>query len=59
MHVSLILHHCLEPLLQHLHRRRRVATLLDAVASCLSGPRLSLTELGRRFAGGGAIAPQD
>ncbi len=53
MHVSTILHQCLEPLLQHLHRRR-LATLLAAVASCLSGPRLSLTELGRRRFEGGA-----
>ena len=37
-------------MLQHLHRRR-FATLLAAVVSCPSGPRLSLTELGRRFEG--------
>jgi len=54
MHVSAIVHHCLEPLLHHLHRRRLV-TLLAAVASCLSGARLSLTELGRRFAGGARL----
>ncbi len=41
---------CLEPLLQHLHRQR-LTTLLATVVSCLSGPRLSLTELGRRFEG--------
>jgi len=50
MHVDTILHHCLEPLLHHLHRWRQ-ATLLAAVASCLSGPRLCLTDLGRRLAG--------
>lgn len=50
MHVGTILHQHLEPLLQHLHRRR-LATLLAAVVSCLSGPRLSLTDLGRRFEG--------
>ncbi len=54
MHVGTILHHCLEPLLQSIHCRR-LATLLDAAASCLSGPRLSLTELGRRFAGGAQL----
>ncbi len=51
MHVGTILHQCLEPLLQHLHRRR-LATLLAAVVSCLSRQRSSLTELGRRFEGG-------
>jgi len=30
--------------------RRRLATLLAAVVSCVSGPRLSLTDVGRRFA---------
>ncbi len=50
MHVSTILPQHLEPLLQHLHRRR-LATLLAAVVSCLSGPRLSRTDLGRRFEG--------
>lgn len=50
MHAATILHRCLEPLLQHIHRRR-LATLLAAVVSCLSGPRLTLTDVGRRFAG--------
>jgi len=42
MPIGAIVHRCLEPLLQHLHRRRP-ATLLVAVVSCLSEPRLSLT----------------
>ena len=49
-HAATILHRCLEPLLQPMHCRRLV-TLLAAVVSCVSGPRLSLTDLGRRFAG--------
>lgn len=49
-HAATTLHRCLEPLLQPMHRRR-LATLLAAVVSCVSGPRLSLTDLGRRFAG--------
>ena len=49
MHAATILQRCLEPLLQHMHRRR-LATLLAAVVSCVSGPRLSLTDVGRRFA---------
>ena len=58
MHVSTILHQHLEPLLQHLHRRR-LATLLAAVVSCLSGPRLSLTDLGRRFEGRARLRHKD
>jgi len=50
MHAATILHRCLEPLLQHIHRRR-LATLLAAVVSCVSGPRLSLTDVGRRLEG--------
>jgi hypothetical protein len=30
---------------------RRLATLLEAVASCVSGPALALTDIGRRFGG--------
>lgn len=45
-----ILHRCLDPLLEHIHHRR-LATLLVAVASCVSGPALTLTDLGRRFTG--------
>ncbi len=50
MHALVILQHYLAPLLGHIHRRR-LATLLDAVASCVSGPALSLTDIDRRFAG--------
>jgi len=50
VHALVILQHYLAPLLTHIHRRR-LATLLDAVASCVSGPALSLTDIGRRFAG--------
>lgn len=45
-----ILHQCLAPLLAHI-QRRRLDTLLAAVAACVRGPALSLTDLGRRFAG--------
>ena len=54
MHAAAILHRCLEPLLQHIHRRR-LGTLLAAVVACVSGPRLSLTDVGRRFAGAGRL----
>jgi hypothetical protein len=37
-------------LLKHVHVRR-LATLLEAVVSCVGGPALSLTDVGRRFAG--------
>ena len=37
MHAHVILQHYLAPLLTHIHRRR-LATLLDAVASCVSKP---------------------
>ena len=50
MHAIRILQRCLSPLLKHIHARR-LATLLEAVASCVSGPALSLTDVGRRFAG--------
>lgn len=50
MHALRILHHCLTPLLTHIHRRR-LETLLEAVAASISGPRLTLTDIGRRFTG--------
>jgi hypothetical protein len=39
------------PLLNGIHRWR-LAGLLDAVAATVSGPRLTLTDIGRRFGGG-------
>jgi hypothetical protein len=51
VHATTILHRCLDTLLNSVHSRRR-ATLFDAVAACVAGPRLTLTEIGRRFAGG-------
>jgi hypothetical protein len=53
MHAITILQRSLSPLLKHMHARR-LATLLEAVASCVGGPALSLTDVGRRF-GGGAL----
>ena len=50
MHAGTILHRCLDPLLQSIHRTR-LATLFAAVAACVSGPALSLTDVGRRFGG--------
>ena len=50
MHAITILHRCLSPLLANIHSRR-LATLFEAVVSCVSGPALSLTDVGRRFAG--------
>ena len=50
MYTLVILQHFLAPLLGHIHHRR-LDTLLEAVASCVSGPALSLTDIGRRFAG--------
>jgi hypothetical protein len=50
MHAAAILHRCLQRFLNHIHQRR-LAALLNAVGSCVSGPRLSLTDVGRRFAG--------
>jgi hypothetical protein len=50
MHAIRILQCCLSPLLKHIHARR-LTTLLEAVASCVNGPALSLTDVGRRFAG--------
>lgn len=50
MHVATILHRCLDALLSSVHKRRR-QTLFAAVAACLIGPRLTLTDIGRRFGG--------
>jgi len=52
--VTAILHRCLDPLLSIVHRRRR-QTLFEAVASCVRGPRLTLTDIGRRFARGDSL----
>lgn len=54
MHAGTSLHRCLDPLLQSIHRTRR-ATLFAAVAACVSGPALSLTDVGRRFGGTAAL----
>jgi len=51
MHALTILQRCLGPLLGGVHRRR-LAVLLEAVAATVSGPRLTLTDIARRFAGG-------
>jgi len=51
MHALTILQRCLAPLLPGVHRRR-LAVLFDAVAATVSGPRLTLTEIARRFTGG-------
>jgi hypothetical protein len=45
-----MLHRCVAPLLIGIHRRR-LAVLFEAVAASVSGPRLTLTEIGRRFGG--------
>lgn len=50
MHALTILHRCLAPLRAGIHSRR-LATLLDAVAATVCGPRLTLTDIGRRFGG--------
>ncbi len=54
MHALTILHRCLGPLLGDIHRKR-LATLLAAVAATVSGPRLTLTDIGQRFAGGASL----
>jgi hypothetical protein len=51
MHALTILHRCVAPLLVGIHARR-LAVLLEAVAATVSGPRLTLTEIGRRLGGG-------
>jgi hypothetical protein len=50
MHALTILHRCLGSLLTGIHSRR-LAVLLEAVAATVSGPRLTLTDIGRRFGG--------
>lgn len=54
MHALAILHRCLSPLLADIHTRR-LATLFEAVVSCMCGPALSLTDVGRRFGGATAL----
>jgi hypothetical protein len=54
MHALAILQRCLGPLLVGVHRRR-LAVLLEAVAATVSGPRLTLTDIARRFAGGAEL----
>jgi hypothetical protein len=51
MHALTILQRYIAPLLTGIHRRR-LAVLLEAVAATVTGPRLTLTEIGRRFGGG-------
>lgn len=51
MHALSILRRCIAPLLAGIHQRR-LAVLFEAVVSTVSGPRLTLTEIGRRFGGG-------
>ena len=51
MHELTILQHCVGPRLAGIHRRR-LTVLLKAVAATVSGPRLTLTEIGRRLGGG-------
>jgi hypothetical protein len=50
MHPIGILQCWLGPLLTHIHPGC-FATLQEAAASCTSGPALSLSDVGRRFAG--------
>jgi hypothetical protein len=54
MHALTILQRCVAPLLAGIHRRR-LSVLLEAVAATVSGPRLTLTEIGRRFGGGSEL----
>jgi hypothetical protein len=54
MHALTILRRCLGPLLAGIHARR-LATLLEAVAATVCGPRLTLTDVGRRFGGGASL----
>jgi len=51
MHALTILHRDVSPLLYGIHRRR-LAVLREAVAATVSGARLTLTDIGRRFGGG-------
>ena len=50
MHALTILQRCLGPLLTGIHARR-LAALLEAVAATVCGPRLTLTDIGRRLGG--------
>jgi hypothetical protein len=54
MHALTILQPCVAPLLGDIHRRR-LAVRLEAVAAAVSGPRLTLAEIGRRFGGGSEL----
>ncbi len=54
MHASAILHRCLAPLLVPMHRARLTA-LFAAVAACVAGPGLTLTDIARRLPGPGAF----
>jgi len=49
-HALTILQRCLGPLLAGIHARR-LAGRLEAVAATVCGPRLTLTDIGRRFGG--------
>jgi hypothetical protein len=49
VHALSILHRCLGAALAHIHARR-LRTLFEAVVGCVSGPRLTLTDIGRRLA---------
>lgn len=46
MHALTILHRCLDTFLTCVHRRR-CETLFAAAAACVSGPRLTLTDIGK------------
>jgi hypothetical protein len=50
MHALTIRQRCLGPLLTGI-RARRLATLLNAVAAMVCGPRRTSTDIGRRFGG--------
>jgi len=56
MHALTILHRCLGPLLTGIHARR-LATLLEAVAATVCGPRLTLTTSAGASAGGKPTQP--
>jgi hypothetical protein len=57
VHASAILHRCLAPLLVPMHRARLTA-LFAAVAACVAGPGLTLTDIARRLPGPGGVPPQ-
>jgi hypothetical protein len=50
MHALTVFRLCLGTLLVSVHRKR-LSTLFEAVAACVSGPRLTLTDIGRRLMG--------